>query len=63
MSWTNSRVTNWMDKYFEARPQLRKPQRGILGYEVDPAINPVLNSMMNEICKNKTMEEDHEGIS
>ena len=54
MSITNSRVTALLDKYFEARPQLIKPAKSTLGYQVNEGINNFLNSMEAE---NKRLRE------
>ena len=53
MAWTDSRVTNWMDEYYEARPQLTPPPKGILGYDVPKELKPVLNKLVS-LIENKS---------
>jgi hypothetical protein len=45
---TNDNVTKFLDKYFEERPQLEKPKKGILGYDVQSVLNPVLEFLINK---------------
>ena len=49
MARTIPAVTQYMDDYFSARPQIEAPDKTLLGYDVPYGIACLLQSMLQEI--------------
>lgn len=54
MTETSGELTDFLEEYFEQRPQLIRPERGVIGYLVQAEFLPVLQSLMN---KHRRLEE------
>jgi len=43
-------LEKYFDKYFDERPQLKRPKKTPLGYSVPIELKPIIESLINKRC-------------
>ena len=52
--------SKWLDEYFDKRPQLTRPARGMFGYKIDRRWFEVVHSLLNMESSQPVIEADAE---
>lgn len=57
--WVSEDVQQFLENYFAVNPQLPPPKLTAVGYDIQPEIAPVLNSLVHTIQQILSVEKPH----